>query len=241
MSNFVLLNNIEHKNLRVIRAHSAEYGDNEMSAVVFPQEFRAVQNEYPIFFQKNSETGKFYAIALFGLRQQENLFLTEFGWDAHYVPASVKRGPFVIGVQPPKPGDDPTKPNLMVYIDTASPRLSETAGDAVFLPQGGYSAYLESIVDLLDYIKYGSDLSEGFIVALLEYDLLELVSVEIVLKNGEQNNLTGMYTLNEDKLKGLGASALAALHSKGYLEFIYMSLASQANVAKLITRIERRL
>ena len=241
MSNFVLLNNIAHKNLRVVRTHSAQYGDNEMSAVVFPQEFRAVQNEYPIFFQKNPETGKFYALALFGLRQEENLFLTDAGWDANYIPASVKRRPFLIGIQPSKPGEDPNKPNLMVYVDVDSPRLSDTNGDAVFLPHGGYSAYLETVVDLLDYIKYGTDLNESFVEALLQYELLEVVSIEISLKNGEQNNLAGMYTINEDKLMTLEPAALAALHSRGYLEFIYMSLASQANVAKLITRFEKKL
>lgn len=241
MSNFVLLNNIAHKNLRVAREHSAQYGDNEMSALVFPQEFRAVQNEYPIFFQKNPESGKFYALALFGLRHDENLFLTEAGWDAHYIPASVKRRPFLIGIQPPKPDEDPTKSNLMVYVDMDSPRVSETQGDAVFLPHGGYSTYLETVVDLLDYIKYGTDLNDSFVATLLQYELLEVVSVDISLKNGEQNNLSGMYTINEDKLTALGAAALTALHNKGYLEFIYMALASQSNVTKLIARIEKRI
>jgi hypothetical protein len=63
MSNFVLLNNIAHKNLRVIRDHVPQYGDNDMSAITFPQEFRAIQNEYPIFFQKNPENGKFIPVA----------------------------------------------------------------------------------------------------------------------------------------------------------------------------------
>lgn len=240
MSNFVLLNNVAHKNLRVVREHSAQYGDNEMSVIVFPQEFRAAQNEYPIFFQKNPENGKFYAMALLGLRQNENLFLSDSGWDAHYIPASVKRRPFLIGIQPPKPGED-NKSNLMVYVDMDSPRVSETRGEPVFLPHGGYSNYLETVVDLLDYIKYGTDLSDSFSTALLKYELLEVVSLEISLKNGEQNNLAGMYTINEDKLMALDAAALGELHSQGYLEFIYMALASQANVVKLIARIERKL
>mgnify|MGYP001546654399 FL=1 len=161
MPNFALLNNIAHKNLRVIRDHTPDYGDNDMSAVTFPQEFRAIQNEYPIFFQKNADNGKFIAVALFGLRQNENLFLSESGWDANYTPASVKRRPFLIGVQPPKPGEN--SQSHMVYVDMDSPRLSETTGDAVFLPHGGYSPYLESVVDLLEYIQYGTELSESFV------------------------------------------------------------------------------
>jgi hypothetical protein len=241
MPNFALLNNIAHKDLRVVREHSAQYGDNEMSAVTFPQEFRAIQNEYPIFFQKNSENGKFMPVALLGLRQNENLFLTDRGWDAQYIPASVKRRPFLIGIQPARPDQDTQQPSRMVYVDMDSPRVSNTAGEAVFLPHGGYSPYLESIVDVLEYIHYGTELNERFADALLQYELLEVVTLEITLKNGSRNNLAGLYTINEEKLNALDGNAVAGLHSKDYLEFIYMVLASHANVIKLISRLEARL
>ena len=241
MPNFALLNNIAHKALRVIREHSTRYGDNDMSVVTFPQEFRAIQNEYPIFFQKNAETGKFIPIALMGLRQNENLFLSEQGWDAQYIPVSVKRRPFLIGIQPPQPGQEPSQPTKMVYVDMDSPRVSETQGEPVFLPHGGYSPYLESVVDLLEYIQYGTELNEQFVDALLAQELLEVVALEITLKNGERRNLAGLYTINEDKLAALQGSAVTALHSKGFMECIYMVLASHANVVKLIARVEKKL
>ncbi len=241
MPNFALLNNIAHKDLRVVRDHSAQYGDNEMWAVTFPQEFRAIQNEYPIFFQKNSENGKFIPVALMGLRQKENLFLTDSGWDAQYIPASVKRRPFLIGIQPTRSDQGSTQPSRMVYVDMDSPRVSNTAGEAVFLPHGGYSPYLESIVDVLEYIQYGTELNEIFGDALLQHELLEMVSLEITLKNGSRNNLAGLYTINEEKLNALDGNVVAGFHTKGYLEFIYMVLASHANVMSLIARLEARL
>lgn len=240
MPNFALLNNIDHKNLRIIRDYSPQYGDGEMSVVTFPQEFRAIQNEYPIFFKKNAETGKFIPVALMGLRQNENLFLSEKGWDADYIPASVKRRPFLIGVQPPKQGEG-EQPSRLVYVDMDSPRIDEVVGDPVFLPHGGYSPYLETMVDLLEYIQYGTELNEQLVDALLANELLEVVTLEITLKNGERNNLTGLYTINEEKLSGLAGGAIAEFHTKGFLECIYMVLASQANVLKLIARIEARL
>lgn len=240
MPNFALLNNVAHKNMRVIRENSLQYGDSDMSVVTFPQEFRAIQNEYPIFFQKNNETGKFIPIALTGLRQNENLFLSDKGWDAQYIPASIKRRPFLIGVQPPKPGEG-EQASRMVYVDMDSPRISETQGEPVFLPHGGYSPYLESMVDLLEYIQYGTDLNEQFIQALLANELLEIVTLEITLKNGEQNNLAGMYTINEEKLAALSGAAIAELHNKGFVEYIYMVLASHSNMIKLIARVEERI
>ncbi|WP_039913324.1 SapC family protein [Cellvibrio mixtus] len=241
MPNFALLNNVDHKNLRVIRDYSSQYGDDEMSVVTFPQEFRAIQNEYPIFFKKNPETGRFIPVAVTGLRPNENLFLSEKGWDAHYIPASVKRRPFLIGIQPPKPDDISGQPSKMVYVDMDSPRISESQGDAVFLPHGGHTPYLESIVDLLDYIQYGTELNQQFADALLAHELLETVSLEITLKNDERINLTGFYTINEDKLKVLPAAAAVELHSKEFLECIYMVLASHSNMVKLIARIEAKM
>ncbi|HEY8941295.1 MAG TPA: SapC family protein, partial [Cellvibrio sp.] len=134
-----------------------------------------------------------------------------------------------------------SQPSLMVYVDMDSPRLSETEGDAVFLPHGGYSPYLESVIQTLDYVQYGNELNENFMAALLELELLEVVVLEVTLKNGEQNNITGLYTINEEKLSALSAEHLGLLMSKGYLEFIYMALASQSNVAKLIARIEKKI
>ena len=54
MTNSVLLNNIDHKDLRVITTRSAAYGDDVMFALTFPAEFRNVQAHYPIVFRKTA-------------------------------------------------------------------------------------------------------------------------------------------------------------------------------------------
>ncbi len=240
MSNYVLLNNVAHKNLKIIKEHSPKYGDDVMYAITFPQEFRATQGVYPIFFNKDSDTGKFYAAAIFGFRQGENLFLSENGWDANYIPISVKRRPFLIGFQNAQV-DGVLKNNMVVHVDMDSPRLSETEGEPVFLPHGGNSQYLENVVSMLDYVGIGNKTGEDFIAMLLQYELLESFSLDIELKSGAQNNLTGFYTINEHKLKGLDVNALNQLHNKGYLEYIYMVLASMSNISNLIERIEVRI
>src|SRR5438067_13889873 len=98
MPNHALLNNIEHKHLRVTGARGAAWGDAVMSALTFPAEFRQLQAHYPIVFaKKGGDDDGFDAIALLGFEQGENLFLGPDGWDAHYVPLSIERQPFLIG------------------------------------------------------------------------------------------------------------------------------------------------
>ena len=66
MANNVLLNSIDHQDLKVLTERSKAYGDNVWYTQTFPQEFRSVQDYYPIFFNKDPNTGKFFAAALFG-------------------------------------------------------------------------------------------------------------------------------------------------------------------------------
>lgn len=55
MNNAVLLNNLDHRDLRVITAHGAAYCDDVVSAATFPQEFRQLQAQYPIVFHRSGE------------------------------------------------------------------------------------------------------------------------------------------------------------------------------------------
>ena len=64
MPNYELLNNIDHKDLKVVVDRSAEYGDDVWFAATFPSEFRNVQRHYPIIFTKNSDSGAFEAVAV---------------------------------------------------------------------------------------------------------------------------------------------------------------------------------
>jgi hypothetical protein len=94
MANFQLLNNIDHKDLKIITERSAALGDNVWYAVTFPAEFRNLQRHYPVFFIKNPNDGQFEAVAMFGVEDGENLFLDEYGWNASYIPLNIMRQPF---------------------------------------------------------------------------------------------------------------------------------------------------
>lgn len=48
--------------------------------------------------------------------------------------------------------------------------------------------------------------------------------------------MVGFYTINEDNLKALGGATLASFHEKGYLQAIYMSIASQSNIRTLMNK-----
>lgn len=230
MSNPVLLNNVEHKNLCVITTRGARYGDNAMLAITFPAEFRNLQAHYPIVFRKGSDGTSFEAVALFGFQEGENLFLDKDGWDAAALPLTIERQPFLIGVK----GQE-----LMVNVDLDSPRVSSTEGEPVFLPHGGNTEFLENINSTLLAIHEGLQSMPAFTAALLEHELLEAFVFDIELNDGSQNRLAGFYTINEERLAALRGDALQRLNEAGYLQPIYMVLASLSNFRDLIERKNR--
>ncbi len=232
-NNYVLLNNVEHHALRVITDRSARYGDDVNFAPTFPLEFRHIQSCYPIFFRKDSNTGRFAPIALFGFQPKENLYLSEAGWDAHYVPLMIRRHPFVIGMQEQQ---DQSEKQPVVSIDINSPRVSETEGERLFLAHGGTSEYLASVIEMLETLRLASEMNDGFIDALLESDLIESVTMRVELKNQSKHELLGYYTINEDKLSALDDQALGRLHRDHYLESIYMIIASMGCFRRLVEK-----
>tara|TARA_B110000967_G_C18856943_1_gene547796 strand:- start:979 stop:1704 length:726 start_codon:yes stop_codon:yes gene_type:complete len=235
MSKYSLLSQSEHAKLRVITERGAAYGDNLMYAMTFPLEFRNIESSYPIFFAKDGESGQFYPLALFGFQRDENLYLNGSHWDATYMPMMVERNPFLIGFQQ-SPDVENGEKRPVVSINVESPRVSETEGEALFTDSGEPSEYLQKSMENLQTIHRGHEQNKTFIAALLENDLLEGFNLDITLKDGSNNRLEGFYTINEEKLAGLQAETLGQLHEQGFLQAIYMAVASFSRVSGLIAK-----
>lgn len=238
MSKHELLNNITHKNLRVITKKSAIYGDSVGGALIFPSEFIEIQREYPIFFQKDVKTGEFQAVAIFGFKQNENLFLDEQGWHANYIPAVIEREPFLIGFQREQGAAEATP---VIHVDLENPRISSgVEGEQVFLEHGGNSPYLENISRTLMLIHDGLSASKDMFSAFLALDLIEPFVLDIEFNNGVRYQSSSYYTINQEKFFSLDDAALSQLHKTGHLHSAYMVLTSLGNIKKLIGMTNKR-
>lgn len=231
MTRSVLLNNVTHRDLRVVTRHGAAWGDDVMSALVFPTEFRNLQAHYPVVFQKTADGTGFQPVAVLGFEPGQNLFLGAEGWDASYVPIAIERQPFMIGFD----GDEP-----VVHVDMDHPRVGTAEGEPVFLPHGGATEYLERVNSLLLAIHEGVQATPAFVRALLENDLLEAFVLDAEGPDGAPARLAGLYTVNEERLARLSGAALQALNEAGHLLPIYMAVASIGRFRDLIERRARR-
>ncbi len=239
MTRHVMLNNIQHKNLRVITRAGAQFGDDVGMVMTFPTEFADVQRDYPIFFRKDPNTGEYSCLALLGLSKDENLYLEGDRWDAGYVPGVIARGPFLIGFQERNEGGE-LRREPVVHVDLDHPRVSETEGEPVFLEHGGNSRYLDRVATILQGINNGLEMSKAMFAAFTSLDLIEPLKLEIKLDHESQYDLLGLHVISQQKLRDLSADDLHKLHRSGLLQGAYLQMASMNNVARLVERKQRR-
>lgn len=211
-----------------------------MSCLVVPDEFRRVQEEYPILFRLDAGRGSFSALAMFGFQDGENLFLQEDRWDARLRPLAMEIQPFLIGATQ----DGATK---QVHVDLASPRvgrgIDQGLGEGVLLfdEDGLPTPYLDRVAEQLGALDAGYQAAPDFFAALRRHELLEPLMLDVTLEDGSSNRLVGFHAIDEDRLAALDAGALAALHGDGHLLPIYMAMASLGRIGALVERKNRRL
>ncbi|AUC89880.1 MAG: hypothetical protein CL600_10345 [Alteromonas sp.] len=235
MAHHVLLNNVEHKDVKIAQSYQHAFGHDQMCVPVFPVEVRHAQACYPLVFAKDAQEN-FQMVALLGLEQNENLFLKDGEWNASYKPLLVEKGPFLIGRNTSNAESGET---LSIHIDMEDPRVikgEDGASDSVsvFLPHGGNSEYIDNIANVLSTIHESQAVHKEFIDAMTRYDLVESFVVDINLDGNGTNRLSGFYTVNEDKLNDLDAEALFALNQKGHLSTVFMMLASMSQLSKIV-------
>lgn len=242
MTNTVLLDSITQADLRVAIGYAADFGDAVNECVVFPGEIDDVQRDYPILFRRDDE-GAFYAVALLGLDRDENLFLDAIGWQARHIPVLHQRGPFLIGLVD-REIDGQMRREPMLHVDLDHPRITTAPqsphAQAVFLPHGGASPYLDHIVRVLRVIHDGHQQRDAMFAAFQQADLIEPVTLEIALDAHTRYDVPGCFTIGTDRLARLDATALHALNQSGYLRHAFLIASSLGNVARLIELKNRK-
>ena len=222
-----VVNSETHRTLRVQQDPAARYGDDQRFVPVVINEFSLAVVHYPILFSKDADTGAFYCGAMLGFDERENLFL-EDGRDV-YRPLNLQRGPFYTA------GSD-------LAIDLDHPRVDALGGgELLFAGDGAPTRYLESIIALMRELRPGLERTKVFIDTLMHLKLLAPMTIEASFDDGTQREVAGLYTVDQEALRALPDAAVVDLFRRGYLQLIYLMIASLKQVPALAHRKNRRL
>ena len=225
MTGPVLLNNVDHADVRVRLGHGIAFGDAVNQIELLPTEFEAAQRDYPIVLRRKDDGWR--AFALLGLDAGENLFLDGASWRARYVPALAQRGPFSIGVS--GEGDEP-----MIHIDMDHPRVSRSDGEPLFRDHGGNAPYLDHVARVLQVIYAGAEIAPAMFAEFEAAGLIAPVTLEIELPDGRKYRVPDCHTIDAAALAGSDGATLAALSARDFLRAAVWIGSSLGNVARLI-------
>lgn len=226
----VALNDQAHRDLRVKPLTRFQFARRANSVPILAAEFADCAREYAIVFARGAE-GTVPAVLL-GLREQENLFVNAEGvWDARYVPAFVRRYPFV-------PGKD-AEGQLLVCIDEAAPCFDRSEGESLFA-EGKPTRQLEHAMNFLRDFQNGAQATETVARRIDELGLLRDADSVAQLNDGSRFRLGGLRVVDEARLRALDAATVNELFASGALGLIYAHLLSLGNLGRLVDRMTGR-
>jgi len=194
--------------------------------------------EYPIAFTRSSETGKLICVALFGVDPRENLYWRDDRWSAFSMPLNILRQPFFVATSDNSPVGADSK-NLITCVDLENPAVQATEGDRLFDDAGKESAYLRHKLAVLSELIGGEQPTQEFIARLESLELIRPFQLEFRLGTNEPRKISGLLSVDEQKLRSLDATTLTDLNARGYLHAIYAMLSSLGHLQILARRSGR--
>ena len=228
----VLLDRERHRRRRVRAASGFGFARNAASVVLAGVEFSEAGKEYAIVFTRGA-AGKVVPVAVLGLRGGENLFVDDAGgWDARYVPAFVRRYPFVLAEMPGQ--------SLAVCIDEAYPGWNVAEGEPLFDAEGGETPFLKNALEFLTQYQREHRRTEAFCRRLDEAGLLKEMNARAQLADGRAFAVDGLLVVDEQKLLALPDATALAMFRAGELHLVAMHLASLSNLQRLVDRMTRK-
>jgi hypothetical protein len=232
----VPLNRGTHKDLRIKPLDNLAFSAKAHSVPLTGVEFSKAARDFPILFA-GKDIADAGPMALLGLRQFENLYVDDGRWsEGAYIPAFVRRYPFVLAEKPEgAEGDDFT-----VFLDEACPAFSQDEGERLFNEDGTDTDMLKNAVRFLGEFQEHVKRTQWFMGKLRELDLLEPRSIQVNL-GGTTNVLNGLFVVNEEKLLKLDEKTTHELLRQGAFGWIYAHLVSLANIDRLMARLDKRI
>lgn len=223
----------KHAQTCVRSGKSYAFARNVNSVPLTAVEFSRAAGEYPIVFGGTEEA--VMPAVILGARESENLFVGEDGtWNASYVPAFVRRYPFVFST-------DQAGKQFILHIDEAFDGVNdEGRGERLFDAEGQQTQYLQTVLNFLQEYQAHFQRTQAYCKRLRELELLQPMQAQFNLADGEKRSLSGFQVVNREKLKALGADELQKMLKTDELECTFLHLFSLRHFNDMVGRMASR-
>ncbi|WP_117236183.1 SapC family protein [Vibrio maerlii] len=224
------VNKKRHLDWAIKPENNYDFAKKVNSVPLMAVEFPHAAEDYSIVFA--GEGDQLLPVVVMGISEDQNLYVNDQGqWVAKYVPAFVRRYPFVFAS-----GDEGK--TLTLCIDESYAGCNQdNKGERLFDSEGNQTQYLNKVLDFLQDYQGHYQRTQAFCKKLAELDLFEDMGAKFTLPTGEERTLTGFKVINKEKLKAIKAEDLQQLFSSDGLELAYLHLHSLRNLQKMLQNL----
>lgn len=220
-----------HRNLKVkLPVTDWSVGRNLNAVFVAAVEFGDACREFPLVFVKAGKepdgSDSIAPIAVLGLTQNTNLYLTGDRWRAQYMPAVLSTYPFCIARI-----DDQ---RFAVCFDAEWPGAQDAEGQPLFDAQGQATEMLQKVQAQLESLEAEIQRTRNVCKRLQELGLLQDMRFDVTLPDGGKHTVDGFMTLDDKKVTELPDNVVAELHRSGLLGLMHLHWASLGNMRRLV-------
>lgn len=233
-----LLDPAAHRRLKVGTLADFSITRGMHGAFITATEMPQAALEFPIVFIHSGEldaSGKptISPIVLLGLSQGENLYVEGTKWEARYIPAFIRRYPFLTATLRNAGATG-------VMIDRAWSGFSEVDGEALFDADDKPAPALRRAMEFLEMFETEAQRTRSFCARVAELGLLKEMKADATLPGGATLSIDGFLVVDEDKLQKLDPELVLEAHRNGMLMLLHMHLASLVNMRAMVERKAHR-
>ncbi|WP_440998153.1 SapC family protein [Arhodomonas sp. SL1] len=227
--NLEALNPERHSGLRYQSVSGFSFARGVPSAPVAGSEFPKAAREFPIVF--TAEGQRLRPLALLTLQKGQAPFIGEDGqWQADYVPAHLRRYPFILG----ETGEEG---RFVVMIDRDAPQLREAEGEALFVdgepPEEGVVARAKRFL-----LQFQRELeqTEALLRPLEEHGLLVARQFTVTRGDNTEVAVSGFRMVDMERLAALDDATLAGWVRSGLMGLVHAHRHSLENAQRILAR-----
>ncbi|NEX21826.1 SapC family protein [Thiorhodococcus mannitoliphagus] len=217
-----------HSEMRLSHKQPYHFASDLTLAPITAGEAAMLAREYTIVFSLEDQAPP---IVLLGVRKRVNAYIGPSGtWLARYVPAHVRRYPFMLAEGPAPRADGLDERQFTLLFDADAPHLSGAAGERLFTQDGEPSAALDRVREVLVSLQRDLGRTVRMVERLHAANLL--VERTLMLRGAPEKGLKleGVRVIDTDKLVASSADVLQDLRDSGALMLIYAHLISLSNL-----------
>jgi hypothetical protein len=233
-----LLDPANHRRLRIASLADFSITKGMHGVFITATEMPQAALDFPLVFIHTGDRdangrANISPIVLLGLSAGENLFVDGTRWDARYIPAFIRRYPFLTATLRNAGATG-------VMIDRAWSGFSETEGEPLFEADDKPAAALKRAIEFLEMFETEAQRTRLFCNRLLDLELLREMKADATLPDGVNLSVDGFLVVDEEKLHKLADEPVLEMHRNGMLMLLHLHLASLANMRGLVERKARR-